>query len=170
MEIRLAKKDDLPKLETMYKEIVAEMNNNNLFIWNEYYPYEEFEGDINAKRLYLMIDKKQIIGAFVLLDEIAGSQNFQWEKPTAKSMYIGRLGINVHYLRSGLGSRLLMFAKDIVKKSNAQYLRLTVANDNLPAIKLYNKNGFYNVAGTYNEFSETLNKTISEIGFEFKLQ
>ena len=41
---------------------------------------------------------------------------------------------------------------------------------NYLSIKLYNKNGFYNVAGTYNEFSETLNKTISEIGFEFKLQ
>lgn len=169
MKTRLAYKNDLPKLESMYAQIVKVMNNNGIYIWNEYYPFEEFEGDIEKQRLHLIVDKSNIVAAFAVFDDIEGSKNFKWEDVNAKAMYVGRIGVNVNYLRKGFGSEILSKAYGIAKEKNYEYLRLTVVEDNLPAIKLYVNNGYMQVCGIYKEFSESLNKTINEIGFELKI-
>ena len=63
METRLAVVKDLPKLKTMFDKIVKVMEANNVFIWNEDYPYEEFENDIQTKNLYVSIDDSKIDGS-----------------------------------------------------------------------------------------------------------
>lgn len=39
MELRLAIIEDLPQIKGMYKEIIENMNSNNIYIWDEIYPY-----------------------------------------------------------------------------------------------------------------------------------
>ncbi len=170
MNIRLANKKDLPVLEQMFNRIVTEMNRNGINIWNEYYPFEEFENDIELSRLYLLVDGNIICAAFVLFDSINGTDCFKWESYNAKPIYIGRLGVNVDYLRKGIGSKVIEEAIHLSKQMKGEYLRLTVVKENIPAINLYLKNGFKKVEGIYNEYSETLDKIIQEIGFEFKIQ
>ena len=169
MELRLAKKEDLDTLEKMFASIVEEMNKNGIHIWNEYYPFEEFEGDIEKNKLYLLVENDTICSVFALLDEMSASDCFEWEDKKAPAKYIERLGVNTELLRKGIGSTTLQFAKDICRKNGAKYLRLTVAEENFSAIALYNKNGFNKVEGIFEEYSPSLDKTIVQFGFEIKV-
>ena len=47
MEFRLARIEDLKQLKIIYKEIIKNMNKNNIQIWDDIYPCEFFEDDIN---------------------------------------------------------------------------------------------------------------------------
>ena len=169
MKTRLATTTDLPTLKTMYEKIVEKMNNDGICIWNEFYPYEEFEQDIKKKNLYVMTKQNNIIAAFGLYQKVCGSENFEWENTACDALYIARVGVNINNLRQGIGGEIIKQAKTIAKQHGAIYLRLNVVEINQPAIKLYQKNGFKQVNGTYKEFSPTLNKTLCEYGFELKI-
>lgn len=169
MNLRPAKKEDLGKLENMFISIVEQMNKNGIFIWNEYYPFEEFDNDIDNHRLYLLVEGELICSAFVLFDDIEGSDCFDWKNKKAKAKYMGRFGVNTEFLRKGIGSKTIQYAKDICKKTDVEFLRLTVAKNNYPAISLYLKNHFVSVDGEYKEFSPTLAKTIVEAGYELEI-
>lgn len=73
-------------------------------------------------------------------------------------------------MRKSIGSRVIEEAIQLSKQMQGEYLRLTVVKENIPAMNLYLKNGFKQVDGVYNEYSETLGKTIQEVGFELKIQ
>lgn len=169
VDLRLAKKDDLSKLENMFISIVEQMDKNGIHIWNEYYPFEEFENDIDNQRLYLLVEGELICSAFVLLDDIDGSDCFDWKNKKAKAKYMGRFGVNTEFLRKGIASKTIQYAKDMCRKIDVGFLRLTVERNNYPAISLYLKNGFVSVGGEYKEYSPTLGKTINEVGYELKI-
>ena len=157
MEFRLARIEDLKQLKIMYKEIIKNMNKNNIQIWDDIYPCEFFEDDINNKRLYVMADDEEIISAFALCDNNAGEAYVEWSEKSAKAMYIDRLGVNVEYSK-----------KEISKSIGAEYLRLFVVDINKPAIRLYQKNGFTKVDGVYDEVFDD-GYVLREIGYEIKL-
>lgn len=137
MEIRLAENKDLPELKTMFSQIVENMNQNNIKIWNEYYPFEEFESDIKNKNLYVLLEQNEIVAAFGLFETTSGSNNFDWQNPSAKALYLARVGVNTKHLRKGLGGLCLTHAKQISKQKGCDYLRLMVADINTPAVALY---------------------------------
>ena len=91
------------------------MNKNNIQIWDDIYPCEFFEDDINNKRLYVMADDEEIISAFALCDNNAGEAYVEWSEKSAKAMYIDRLGVNVEYSKKGIGQQMLNKAKEISK-------------------------------------------------------
>ncbi|MFI3307553.1 MAG: GNAT family N-acetyltransferase [Mycoplasmatota bacterium] len=168
METRLAKNSDLPNLKIMYKKIVENMNNNNINIWDEYYPYELFSEDIEKNSLYLLVNNNEIMAAFALNELYSNEQNLKWSIPEEKAVYINRVGVNVDYLKCGIGSALIKEAVEIVKKNNSKYLRLLVVDNNEPAIGLYIKNKFKQVEGIYEEEIDD-DLTLIEYGFELKI-
>ena len=168
MEFRLARIEDLKQLKIIYKEIIKNMNKNNIQIWDDIYPCEFFEDDINNKRLYVMADDEEIISAFALCDNNAGEAYVEWSEKSAKAMYIDRLGVNVEYSKKGIGQQMLNKAKEISKSIGAEYLRLFVVDINKPAIRLYQKNGFTKVNGVYDEVFDD-GYVLREIGYEIKL-
>jgi len=65
MELRLAIIDDLPELKAIYKEIIKNMNSNNIYIWDEIYPCEFFEDDIKtAINLYKKVGFEKVDGIY----------------------------------------------------------------------------------------------------------
>ena len=88
MEFRLARLEDLKQLKIIYKEIIKNMNKNNIQIWDDIYPCEFFEDDINNKRLYVIANDEEIISAFALCDNNAGEAYVEWSEKSAKAMYI----------------------------------------------------------------------------------
>ena len=58
MEFTLAVMQDLEQLKSIYQEIIKNMNENGIQIWDDIYPCEFFEDDIKNKRLYLLKKKK----------------------------------------------------------------------------------------------------------------
>lgn len=168
MELRLAEKSDLPSLKIMFDDIVKNMHKNGITIWNEYYPYEEFECDIENKNLYLLTQNNHIVSAFGVYPSTNGQDHFKWQDATAKALYLGRVGVNVNFLRQGVGSIVLSSALAIVKEKKASFLRLLVVENNKPAINLYLKNGFIQAEGYYEEIIEPLGIKMVELGFEIK--
>lgn len=169
MELKLATKEDLPKLKLMFNGVVQNMQNNGIFIWNEYYPFEEFENDIENSGLYIIESAGTIVASFALLDSTDDSECFTWKNKSAKSKYISRIGVNANHLKQGIGSLVLYEAEKLAKENKAKFLRLMVVDCNTPAINLYLKNGYTQVPGIRIEEIPEQNKSLVELGFEKQL-
>jgi len=169
MDFRLASINDLPKLKVVYGKIIDNMNRNNISIWDEIFPCEFFKDDIENNSLYLLVeDHYEIVGAFALFESNVGEGYVKWEKSTEKALYLGRFGVNVNYLRRGIGSIMLKYAMALTNQKNAKYLRLLVVDINKPAIDLYLKNGFRRVDGIYEERIDD-DLILREYGFEIEV-
>ncbi|UWO54480.1 GNAT family N-acetyltransferase [Catenibacterium mitsuokai] len=168
MDFRQAVMQDLPQLKDMYKRIIKNMNEQNIQIWDDIYPCEFFEDDIKNNKLYILLNNGEIVSAFVLSDTNSGETAVEWNDNHAKAVYIDRLGVNIKYLKKGLGSLMLDKAKEIAKTLNAEYLRLFVVDINIPAIQLYTKKEFVKVNGVYNEIFDD-GFVLHEHGYEIKL-
>ena len=168
MKFRLAEMRDLEQLKEMYRQIVKNMNDNNLQIWDDIYPCEFFEEDIKNNQMYILLEKNEIIAGFVICNTNTGEKEVQWSNNCGKAVYLDRLGVNIRYGNKGIGSLMLAKAKEIAKANGFEYLRLFVVDVNIPAIKLYIKNGFIKAEGIYNEVFEG-GFTLHEYGYEIKL-
>ena len=144
------------------------MNQQNIQIWDDIYPYEFFLEDIENKCLYILETKEEIVSAFALSRCNEGEKYVEWKNKNAAALYIDRFGVNVNYLRQGIGSIMLGNAITIAKKRGVNYLRLFVVDINQPAINLYIKKGFQRVEGIYDEIiDDTL--TLHEYGFKLNI-
>jgi ribosomal protein S18 acetylase RimI-like enzyme len=168
MDLRLAEKNDLSQLKRMYEKIIDNMNENNIHIWDEVYPYEFFQDDIENKRLYILTEDNNIVAAFVLCESNDGEDYLKWENAKAKALYIDHFGVNVKYLKQGIGKLMLKNAMELAKQKNVKYLRLFVVDINKPAINLYLKNGFKQIDGIYEERIE--DSVLHEYGFEVEIK
>ena len=168
MDFRLAVMQDLAPLKDMYRRIVQNMEAQGLSIWDDRYPCEFLEDDINSKRLYVLLDNGRLVSAFALCDANAGARAVQWKEARAKALYLDRLGVDIHHTQQGIGRFMLAKAKELAKRSGTDYLRLFVVDINEPALKLYTKNGFARAAGVYVETFED-GFTLREYGYETKL-
>ena len=169
MICRLATKDDLNELKLMFQKIVQTMNDNEIRIWNDYYPFEEFAYDIADNSLYLLVEKNKIAGTFVMTKSNQIANYFQWEKPNSDYLYLTRIAVNVDFLRQGVGGLIIQNAKKIARSKNISYLRLSVIDINKPAINLYKKQGFKQVEGVFIEEIPQQNCSFVEYGFELSL-
>lgn len=168
MEVVLAKLEDLNQIKEMYTKIIKKMYKDDIKIWNEYYPNEVFESDIEQQNLYLLKNDGEILGAFSIYEFDNSFEGIEWEGINEKAYLLNRLGVNVKYLQQGIGKKLITEACKIAKGNNARYLRLLVSEVNTPAINLYFNYGFKKVPGVYKEVIND-NFSLNEYGFEMLL-
>ena len=64
MNCRKANKQDIDKLNEMYMAIVNDMRSNNIAIWDDIYPIEQIEFDIDDGYMYVLENEDGIVGAF----------------------------------------------------------------------------------------------------------
>ncbi|MBP0965426.1 MAG: GNAT family N-acetyltransferase [Oscillospiraceae bacterium] len=165
MDFRTAKLTDLPQLKSVFKAIIENMNDNNVPIWDDIYPCEFFEEDIKNEQLYVLTENGVIVSAFALCSSNSGENAVKWHLPAKNSLYLDRFGVNVNYLRKGIGSLMLEKAKEAAKAKGADNLRLFVVDINKPAMRLYEKNGFVKADGVYDEIIDD-DLTLREFGYE----
>lgn len=165
MKVILAKQKDLNKIKKMYTNIITNMYANNIEIWNDYYPIEVFQEDIDANNMYLVVENEEILGCFVIYEHKDIEHDLEWKDRSAKAFLLNRVGVNVKYLKQGIGKFIVDSACKITKKNGGKYLRLLVSDINIPAINLYLKCDLNKVAGIHEEkVNEEL--SIFEYGFE----
>lgn len=168
MDFGLAVMQDLEQLKDVYREIIKNMNEKGIQIWDDIYPCEFFEEDIKNNRLYILKDNSEIISAFALCGVSTGENAVEWKNKYAKAMYIDRLGVNIKHSKKGIGSLMIAEARQITKTLGAEYLRLFVVDINEPAIQLYHKNNFSKVNGVYEEVFDD-GFVLHEYGYEIKV-
>ena len=167
MELRPAAPGDLPALEAMYTALVAAMNGNGLSIWDDVYPCCMLAEDVAAGRLFVLTQEDEMLSAFALCPDNGGQDAVHWPQPDARALYLDRLGVSPRHARQGLGSRMLAHARETARATGADVLRLFVVEENRPAIRLYEKNGFVRAGGVYREvIDERL--TLCEYGYEIR--
>lgn len=165
--LRQASMEDLPQLKNMYQEIVLDMKYRGLEIWDDVYPCQFLQKDIAKHQLYILQNQQDIISAFALCPSSSGEKAVTWLEPGASACYLDRLGVNVHYTRQGVGSLTLSKATEIAQDLHADYLRLFVVAENIPAIRLYEKKSFLRAEGSYDEVIDS-DLTLHQYGYEIK--
>ncbi|MEF2783303.1 GNAT family N-acetyltransferase [Erysipelotrichaceae bacterium HCN-30851] len=167
MKCRLAVKEDLPQIISMFENIIQDMSVKNINIWDEEYPCNAFEEDILLNRLYV-VEEDVIVSAFVLCDTDEAADSIKWKHMTNQAMYLSRFGVHVNYAGKGIGSFTLLKVKEIAKQLNADCIRLFVANINEPACRLYEKEGFTKAEGIYDLVIDE-DYILHEYGYEIKI-
>lgn len=148
-KFRAACMEDLPQLYTMYQNIIRRLDEEKIQIWDDVYPCMCFRDDIAQGHMYVLEENGELAVAFALCPTDAGSEHMNWENNAASALYLERLGVDVRYLRRGLGSVALAKVIELAKEQGAEYVRLFVVDFNEPAIKLYERGGFQKTDGIY---------------------
>ena len=167
MEFRKAVKSDLPELNRVFSKIVRDLDSRNIHVWDEEYPFCSFPEDIEKGGLYVLFDKDKLVSAFAIYRENISAPYVDWQDNNAKALYVERLGVNIGYYRQGIANFMMDKAADLVREAGFEYLRLFVAEINLPAIAFYKKAGFVFADGVYiDEIGDT---PLPELGMEKKI-
>ena len=164
---RKANINDLDELKVMFEDITKNMNENGINIWDDVYPFMEFENDIEKGNLYLLTNNNDIVASIVLYKSNEHSDCFEWKNKETEALYIARFGVNSKYLKKGIGSIAIEESKKIAQKENIDYLRLLVVDTNFIAIKFYEKIGFNKANGIFIECADELE--FIEYGYEIKI-
>lgn len=168
MDFRLAVYDDLEQVKSVFREIIRDMNNKGIDIWDDFYPVEFFKDDIKEKRLYLMLHENTVVSAFALYAREEDTEGLKWKNPANKALYLARFGVNPQYAGKGAGSMMLRKAKETAKNLGAESLRILVVERNKPAISFYEKNKLIKAHGMLHEEVDD-GIVIHEYGYEAEL-
>ncbi|HBF38123.1 MAG TPA: hypothetical protein DDW50_12465 [Firmicutes bacterium] len=70
MQIRLASLKDIVAIMKLIKNCIQDMESQDIYQWNEYYPTKEiFEEDIQSRSLYILEDKNSCLGIISINDD-----------------------------------------------------------------------------------------------------
>ena len=163
MNIRIATKNDLEKLNILYKSVIDDMENvKKINIWDEVYPFCEFEKDIMNKEMFVIEDEGKILGSFALSEfDDPEYHTIEWKSNNKKWFYINRLAILPSEQGKGYAKQAMEFINKYAIDNNYDFIRLTVHTDNKYAIGLYEKFGFVKIENGYWSFDDKI-----FIGFE----
>lgn len=166
MRIRKATKKDIAKLNSMYTAIIQDMQAHNISIWDDIYPMEQIEIDVEDKVLYVLQRGSDIVGAFSVYDTNSAEGEIEWHDSSAKSVYLGLIAVNMNCRRQGIGREIVDRAVDIALDRGVEYIRLLVEDRNVPAINMYTKYGFEKKRGIHKESYPDRNLYLVECGYE----
>ena len=144
INIRLATKKDINKINAIYKLVIKDLKEVKKIdmLWGDIYPFCEVEHDIISKSMYVIELNHIIIGSFVLSDyDDPDYHNIDWTK-NKTFIYLNRLVINPKNQGKGYAKQTLKYIEKHAINIGYEIIRLTVYEDNIWAIKLYEKFGF----------------------------
>lgn len=148
IEIRLGTEKDIDSLAQLYDDL-----NDYLSVTINYpgwrkgvYPVRQDAVDgINEKSLFVATEHEEMIGSMILRHEPEPaylSAAWQRELDYANVLVIYTFAVNPQKLQQGTGKKMLEFAAQYGKERGIKSLRLDVYENNIPAIRLYEKCGY----------------------------
>lgn len=99
---------------------------------------EEYKSLIENENIVVIKDDGNIVGYATYF--IKEKNNHDWRR--RKQLNIEALGIGEEYRRKGYGTKLLEYLKELAIENECTDMYLTVNEENIPAIKNYEKFGF----------------------------
>ena len=148
MQIRKCRESDIILTGAFYDKIVAWLDAHiNYPKWTyKIYPSEQSVKAMAGNGCqYIGTEDGEIQAAFVLNSDPQGKyENASWlrELPEGSYMVLHTLAVSPEAQGKGLASEVIRFCIAEAKKQGYQALRLDIVPENLPARRLYEKNGF----------------------------
>ena len=146
MEIRKLTIANINEVMNLYDNIRA----NTYTLWDNGYPNKELiEYDIERGGLFgVFKDNKLVAVSFAGQRCEDGEETFTWKDSFNKRGTFARIGVSPNYQRQGIATKLVDFILNYLKEQGFDGVRILVGTQNLNAIKLYKKFGFYSCGTT----------------------
>jgi len=144
MNIRLSNLNDLDIIFSIIKIVIEDMNNQNIFQWDDLYPtYEILKNDINNQTLFVIENNNKIVGITVLNEEQEPEyKTISWKYKDEKILVVHRLCIHPKYQGQGIAKNLINFTEQYAKDNNYNFIRLDAFKQNKKAVLLYEKSNY----------------------------
>ena len=150
MEIRIRRAEmiDLPAAKEMYAALVARMDQEGWGVWDETYPRDFVEKDIERDQFYLLLEGNRLVGAFALPAHDNGEGDVPWQEPSAPARYLYRFGIAAGQGGRGPGDTGPGGNRRAGQKPGGPVPAALCGHENQPAMGLYRKMGFSSGRGS----------------------
>lgn len=147
LQMRLADERDLDDLSGLYQAAIDEMNQHQIFQWDEWYPNRAvLAEDIQKKQLHVVLLEKQLAAAYVVNQECDGQYaNGQWRFPDSAYAVIHRLCVHPRFQKQGIATKVMKQIEDIQRGNGIEVIRLDAFTKNPYALKLYRKLNYHEV-------------------------
>ena len=122
------------------KALIIERDNEILGVIDAY-PSDKKRGAADFKKII----RKHIKYFDMLKFLFRLKKNQKYFKKPKGSYHISILAVFDKYRRKGIGSKLISHVEELAKKEGCTSLYLEVQSNNIPAIKIYEKHGFFKV-------------------------
>lgn len=148
MIIRKCTETEAAAVGVLYDRVVCWLDEHiNYPKWKyKIYPSEEFAQDMTRQGdQYICLENDEIIGAFVLNTNPMGNyRKAAWSQELSDGEYLvlHTLAIAPEASGQGRATEVIRFCIDLAKEGGFKALRLDMVPGNLPAQRLYEKNGF----------------------------
>jgi RimJ/RimL family protein N-acetyltransferase len=173
VEINVAEIDDLYELVEHDLRHMAEAGYNDLpahpFLPGHEFKREDFRNNL-FERFNHPVKTTGWGRSFIAVAEcnIIAHLNIKNHLETSLHRVQLGMGIEVKYRSQGLGTELLRACINFCKENNIEYIDLSVFSHNLPAIKLYKKLGFVEIAN-FKDIFRIGNLSVDDIQMTLKL-
>ncbi|KRL03435.1 GNAT family N-acetyltransferase [Liquorilactobacillus capillatus] len=153
--VRRAIQSDVESIQTFYNDSLPLINiQQTSWIPNVYPNFSDALNAISKKEFFICLDEQDIVVGSMILNHESDKayQKLEWLK-SEKNSKQGNL--IVHTLishpkkpKKGIASYMIMFIKKYAAENNMASIRLDTFVNNIPARKLYEKNGFSYIGRT----------------------
>lgn len=151
MKIEKGILEDLSSIMGLIKSVIQDMENQDIFQWNEYYPTTEvFENDILNNSLFLVRNEDGILG-IIVFDENQSPEYSQidWISKDERVLVIHILAINPKYQGQGYARKLMDYAEEYARKHKYKAIRLDAYTGNSRTLYFYEKRDFKKTGELY---------------------
>ena len=149
--IEHAKISEIPEIIRLTRACAKAMIAQNIYQWNEHYPSQEaFIKDVNREELYVLKEKKTIIGTIVIstfMDE--EYVPIKWLSPSLNNYYIHRLAVHPDHQGKGYARKLMDYAEAFAKAKKASSVRLDTFSQNRRNQRFYEARGYQRLGSIY---------------------
>lgn len=165
LEIRKASPEDVEAVGEFYEAVCGYLQAHvNYPGWRKgIYPSRETAAEAVAEgSLYVALKERTIVGSMILRHRPeTGYDTVRWKRelPYDRVLVIVTFAVHPDYSGQGIGGRMIDCAEELAGRQGIQSLRLDVAENNIPAARLYEKHGF--------EYLGNIDMGLEEIGLKW---
>lgn len=138
------KLQDVNEVMSLIKEAIVEMENKNIYQWDEVYPdYNTVLADIQGGTMFGVFNYLELIG-IVVLDKNQSPEysSIKWESNNNSSLVMHRLCVRPKFQGQGVAKQLLRFSEQFGINNNYKSIILDAFSSNPSALNLYENNGY----------------------------
>lgn len=139
--------DQLSEAFSIIESVIAKMNSEQIFQWDEHYPTcEIIEEDIDNGHAFGFFQSDELRGYIVLNEEYSPEyDSLEWKDKNDTALIVHRLSIKADCQGQGIAKQLMIFAEEYARNKGRSSIRLDAFLHNKAALHLYENLGYTKV-------------------------